>query len=607
MAGPNLTAYIRLDGVDKANAELKKLTEQGEKFAKSLGLTGGQASSIAAFATGYTAVSLAITQVGNALRPVVRFLQESVKESGEAQRQNLMLANSVKGNVTALLDYNKEMQKRLSIDADVLAQGQAVAAVMTNLGAEAMPLVTQAAIQLNAITGGDLVSSFEVVARSINGSNRFLKQYGVDAKDAKTQSERLNLIIEATAGGMNIARSKATDYKGSMDQLTLSVGDFKEAIGSTVTESDTFNGSLRVMADYLDAVRLNFIGSTTAGDLFGGMISGATLMVAELGAKLEGVGSLIMGLMSGNISTMATAISVYAGGQAYKASGSPTVAPGTQGPLAPGQRYRTPAEQVAYEVEQSVLNNIALRGNVSPGGGAGGGRTLPGGGGAKKPKPPGGKLLGFREGMGGLIQSWEEVAMRNAFARAMANGTGLGGGGTAAMQLAVGARTQGAASYGPDLYPYGALAMAGAANPGGYNEFFQYNNNQKRGWWDRVGGNSYVAGAIQGYQSGGMGGALSGLGGAAGSALGAGGGTLGFLGGPLGGILGTLIGGGLGKLFGGKKKQQRDGQTNATAFIFQSPQLEDIRVAILRIAPSLRQSGGGINSTVRNIALQSAR
>jgi hypothetical protein len=96
---------------------------------------------------------------------------------------------------------------------------------------------------------------------------------------------------------------------------------------------------------------------------------------------------------------------------------------------------------------------------------------------------------------------------------------------------------------------------------------------------------------------GGAGGLLSTAGGIAGNAL--------FPG--IGGMIGSFLGGGLGKLFGGKKKQQRDGQTNATAFIFQSPQLEDIRVAILRLAPSLRQSGAGINSGVRQIALQAGR
>lgn len=99
------------------------------------------------------------------------------------------------------------------------------------------------------------------------------------------------------------------------------------------------------------------------------------------------------------------------------------------------------------------------------------------------------------------------------------------------------------------------------------------------------------------FLSGGFGSALSTAGGMAGNALLPG----------IGGVLGGWLGGKIGGLFGGHKKQNRDGQTQATAFVVQSQQLEDIKTAILRIAPQLRVAGQGLNASMRQIATQGAR
>lgn len=243
-------------------AEVTKARKAVDKFASD---TQSQLNGIS-FNTVVSAISDGFTLIdrtaGSAFRAISGYLRDSVNEAIEAEKANTQLAQSMKlvGDFTeeAAASFDSlatELAKSTSFTDDQVIAASALAKAFKLTNSEAQQVV-RAASELSAVTGRDLNSSVEVLAKTFNGLvSKELKQLVPELKNlSKAQLENGEAISLVLSRYRGTAETLNDTFGGALGQVTKAFGELSEAIGKNITQSETNKKILKESATLVNGL-----------------------------------------------------------------------------------------------------------------------------------------------------------------------------------------------------------------------------------------------------------------------------------------------------------------------------------------------------------------
>lgn len=200
-----------------------------------------------------------------AVTRIVSFAKTTVTEFAAAEASQAKLSDAfarfpalIGANQNALINLNKELQKKTRFDDDALAAGQAQLA-QYGLTEAQLEQLTPLLADYAAKTGKDIVTASEDLGKAFLGSGRALKLIGIDFQDAGSVAANFDQIVAALSAQVGgFAEKDAKTLTGQLEVLKNAFGEVKEATGSIFAPAvgllaQTINDKLLpVLADLVD-------------------------------------------------------------------------------------------------------------------------------------------------------------------------------------------------------------------------------------------------------------------------------------------------------------------------------------------------------------------
>lgn len=216
-------------------------------------------STVSAISDGFNLIDRV---AGGAFRTISGYLKDAINEALEAEKANIQLAQSMKlvGDFTedALKSFNDlstELSRTSEFTDDQIVAASALAKAynLTNKEAEK---VIRAAVELSAVTGQDLNSSVESLAKTFNG---------LVSKELKSLIPELRLLTKTQlengdAVEILLNRYKGTSetitdtFGGAVNQLIKSFGQLSESFGNQIVKNDDIKTSIQSVASEVNAL-----------------------------------------------------------------------------------------------------------------------------------------------------------------------------------------------------------------------------------------------------------------------------------------------------------------------------------------------------------------
>lgn len=162
-----------------------------------------------------------------------RATQEAI--SAEDAQMRLVTALALTGEATPavvdkLQEFASAMQEVTTAEDDQVIAGMGM---LKEMGIQTSELerATKAAITLSAVSGTDLASAFQQVGAANNGVTRAFMRYVPGLRAAKTETEKMSLILDWGTRNFGIAESRAKTFSGATEQLKNAIGNLYEFIG----------------------------------------------------------------------------------------------------------------------------------------------------------------------------------------------------------------------------------------------------------------------------------------------------------------------------------------------------------------------------------------
>lgn len=174
------------------------------------------------------------------IRGTVGFLSDSIDEILEAEKatRNLGLALEAIGQkkyLSGLLEEATELSQKFNniYDNDEIAQAQTEFVKYGKVTRSELKQLTEVSIELASKLGIDVVSASNKVIDILAGRGAStLRDFGLSTKDAKTETERMNLVLVDLANKVKGAsEAYATSAEGIKKQNELIIANTKEQIG----------------------------------------------------------------------------------------------------------------------------------------------------------------------------------------------------------------------------------------------------------------------------------------------------------------------------------------------------------------------------------------
>lgn len=246
---PDVTITIK--AVDQSSAvlgkikgELKSLAPGMEKAAESTG----------SFVKTNAALIGSLTAVGGAALAAGKFVWSSAKAWEESSKINAKVNAVLKSTGNAVGYTSKELDNMANslartngLDDEMVKNGEALMLTFTQVGHQAFPAATQAAIDLSAVLGTDLQGSVIQVGKAMNDFSGYaaLKRAGVSfTKEQVSQIARFketndlvsyqNLILAELQREFGGAAKEMYDAGLQTEAVSLAFGNLKESIGAEV-------------------------------------------------------------------------------------------------------------------------------------------------------------------------------------------------------------------------------------------------------------------------------------------------------------------------------------------------------------------------------------
>lgn len=227
----------------------------------------------------------------------VDFMADSVKEASAADdAMNSLTAAlgraGVQGAAAAAKDFSdfaSQIQLTTGVSGDMLTQAASVGASFGITG-ESLKKTAAAAVDMSKVLGTDVSGAMSAIARQAATGAGPLGRLGIEVDKNATQGQRLASILDQISdrfGGS--AAEAAKTYSGRLGIVKEAWGDVQEEIGRAITQNETVNAVLVVLAEELTGVSKAAEGNRQViADLissgWGALVTGAKAVVLSFGA-----------------------------------------------------------------------------------------------------------------------------------------------------------------------------------------------------------------------------------------------------------------------------------------------------------------------------------
>ena len=190
------------------------------------------------------AVGGAAFAVGKAIWSSAKAWEESSKVNAKLNQVLKSTGNQVGYTSNQLDTMANSMAKVNGLDDEVVKNGEALMLTFTQVGHEAFPAATQAAIDMSAVLGTDLQGSIIQVGKAMNDFTGFssLKRAGVsftaeqmkqiaNFKETNDLASYQNLILAELSKEFGGAAREMTNAGLQTEGVSLAFGNLKEAVG----------------------------------------------------------------------------------------------------------------------------------------------------------------------------------------------------------------------------------------------------------------------------------------------------------------------------------------------------------------------------------------
>lgn len=310
-------------------------------------------SGLAGFASDLSPIGDALSGLADAgigaATAILGFGVDAVQSAAAFQDSTVLLDNAVKNHndmqiaaghaanlhSAALVDLADKLSLTTRFSNDQIVAAESLAARFGNISSDAMPQVTQAALDMAAATGGDLQSSMKSIAEAMDDPAQkysALSRAGVvftkaQEQQIKTMQASGNMAgaqaiimgqLQASFGGA--AQAAGGDFNGQMDILSNTFNQFLQTIGGLFLPALTnvlgginqfVGGALSGFKGFIDSIRGMNIGDAIKTG-FSDLSSGFGDLLKAIGVdpgtidKIKGVISTVSGQISGGVQTLVT-------------------------------------------------------------------------------------------------------------------------------------------------------------------------------------------------------------------------------------------------------------------------------------------------------------
>lgn len=307
--------------ISGALTEIKKFSKESTESLKqvnnSLNTLSGAAQAIGGF--------IAFNQVIGVFQSLVHASAEA-EESAHRMVQALKLTGSYSDAAAKDIDdFASSLQKLSVYDDDAVRSGFALAKQFNLTNEEAKKLI-EAAVDLSAMTGGDLNESITVLGKTLSGEAgkiaKLIPELGLLTEKELRHGDAVKVISERYRGA---GRAATETYSGAMKQLQAAVGNASESLGDLITKNSvvisTIQAATKVFQDFSENKGLINLVATIGGAI--AALAAAAAATVALGGTMTALGAIAgtlgisMTAALGPIGLVAAAITALGAGIGY--------------------------------------------------------------------------------------------------------------------------------------------------------------------------------------------------------------------------------------------------------------------------------------------------
>ena len=178
------------------------------------------------------------------------------EEAVQSLRAALMvMGHEGEGALATLTKRAGELQKMTTKgDEAIIAATASIGLLATELSISDLTRVQEAMIGIaDTFLKGDVTNAALLIGKSIGSATNALTRYGIQIDVNATQGEKLNSIVEQSAGLFEVSKARTDTLNGALAQMSNAWGDVKESIGRLLEQktglTNFLQGITRVMAD----------------------------------------------------------------------------------------------------------------------------------------------------------------------------------------------------------------------------------------------------------------------------------------------------------------------------------------------------------------------
>lgn len=281
-------------GFKDVGSKIEDLTKKATGFSDVSRIAFG--SFIGSLASQATTAAFGFFKSG--LTEIKDYFIDSVKAAAEAETSlndfNTSLALSGRYTKEVSDDFVRfagEMQNVSLYGDDVILKNAGLLQSFAKLDTEGLKNATKSAIDFSAVTGKDLSTTMDLLAKAATGNTEMLQRYGIVIKktgDTSKDFETVLKTINEQFGGA--AESKINTFTGSLTQMSEVWGDLKESIGAIISDNPIVIASIKILKDVFLA--LKDVIDQNRGSFTGLISEGMIKLISIIPTLISGVSTI---------------------------------------------------------------------------------------------------------------------------------------------------------------------------------------------------------------------------------------------------------------------------------------------------------------------------
>jgi hypothetical protein len=289
-----------IDDSSDISVGIKVDSTEAEKAIKEfIGNLNGQIGDLTKGIAGVKGIGEALI-AGFAFDKIKEGFKSIIEASSESEQvlKNLEVALKLSGEysesaLNSFEEFGNEIQKNTKYSHELILEQAALAKTFGLSNNEVKSLIN-AAVDLSQVTGKDLNESVQALGKSYSGQVKELGRMVPAVKNLTDEQLRaggaVDLINKRFGGA---GRDSINTYRGSMEQLHNTIGDFLETIGSLITKNDFVVRSIKGLSEAISKITQDKALLTTIAAIAGAV--GAIGAVASIAVAAAGGIAILTG------------------------------------------------------------------------------------------------------------------------------------------------------------------------------------------------------------------------------------------------------------------------------------------------------------------------